>query len=156
MRNSLTSRPRANTPRTVNAAGKIHTARALWRLCAATEFVCARLGVKATVADVLKAAGMSRRSFYQFFESLEQAIEVMHNVQLWTLAHKSDPTELATSPGAPWVLLSLDPSRDIGLDASAAFSQARLVKEYDAPRPVPSDKDLIEWAENFDKVAVAA
>lgn len=62
----------------VTEQGKQRRARQVFRLCAAVEHAVAKSGYRCVVADVLKAAGMSRRSFYERFDSLEDLTVRMH------------------------------------------------------------------------------
>lgn len=54
--------------------GAINAARQKYRLAAGVERALATIGYKATVADALKCAGMSRRTFYEHFTSMEDVI----------------------------------------------------------------------------------
>jgi AcrR family transcriptional regulator len=117
---------------------KLSQARAKWRLCAAAEVVLARMGTKAKVADVLKQAGMSRRSFYEHFNSLEHIDDQM--VYHRTLA--------GFGPCANWMAWARNPAFTglLGGDASAAFAHAREVAERGA-LPVPGNAELLAWFE---------
>lgn len=119
-------------------------ARQKWRLCAAVEYVCAVMGTSATVADALKQAGMSRRSFYEFFDSLDDICEAM---QIASREHNR-------APHAPFRLLSLNPCRD-DIDAASAFSYARSVLEAGALE-VPDDESLLAWGASINAAKAGA
>jgi AcrR family transcriptional regulator len=57
---------------------KLTTRRQIFRLCAAAELVVAESGYRITVRDILSAAKMSRRSFYEIFLSLDDLLDRMH------------------------------------------------------------------------------
>lgn len=116
---------------------KIRKARAKWRLCAAAEVVLARRGQDATVADILKVAGMSRRSYYEFFRSIDDMVQ-----QMAELAASSS----GFGPNAPWMSWVTVPGRGASDMAAKAFERAKNATEGH-PAPVPSDALLLAWYE---------
>jgi AcrR family transcriptional regulator len=52
-----------------------------------------------TVEDILRAAGVSRRTFYSFFESKEDVLDALHEIGCNMLIGAA--RQVATSPGAP-------------------------------------------------------
>lgn len=117
----------------------VANARQKLRLCAAAERTCAKLGLRTTVADVLKTAGMSRRSFYEHFTSLPQQIEAMHNAACEVVTRMRVPM-------APWVQLARDPGRAHEIDADAAYSRALNILSGQASGYTLTDDELLEWA----------
>lgn len=57
-----------------------------YRLCAGVEFALVKVGYAATVDDALQAVRMSRRSFYEHFTSLRDAILRMQRAVEPTMA----------------------------------------------------------------------
>lgn len=121
---------------------KLLSARQKWRLCAAAEVAFAQHGGKTTVRDILSIACMSRRSFYEFFSSVDDIVEKMTQ-------HRE---ACGFGPEAPWMEYANVPSLGFGpadLSPQDAFARARLVlmRSDDPQLAVPSDTALLQWFE---------
>lgn len=133
------------TPEEKARARKVQEARQKLRMCSAAEFVCARLGTDATVADILKQAGMSRRSFYEYFDSLADMIEQMHRAT-------SGPVKCG--PHVSWLALAANPGRDIGMSPEHAFERSRMAAASDNGFTyLLTDDEVIAWAASTIEVA---
>jgi AcrR family transcriptional regulator len=113
---------------------KLRMARAKWRLCAAAEVVLAKKGGAATVADILELAGMSRRSYYEFFRSIDDMIESMAQ-------HFAGS---GFGPHAPWMVWVKEPGIGKPDVAAKMFQLARIASESEPTKP-PSADVLLSW-----------
>lgn len=124
--------------------------RNVWRLCAAAEWAFAKYGKDTTAAHIISAAGMSRRSFYEFFRSVEHLF-----ARLTWAADQFDQTETGTiycdmvCPSADFMLVALPlevvKKRDMsGTDFLLAF-QARAKRVEAGPEPIPSHDGFLLW-----------
>jgi AcrR family transcriptional regulator len=114
---------------------KIQQARQTWRMCAAAEVAFAKLGRGTTVADILKAAGMSRRSFYEMFGKIEDIVRL-------SVEHRR---ATGLGPSLEFMALAYAPSRETHIDANAAFAAARAAAERGEPLPAPGVEELLAW-----------
>lgn len=139
----------------------LHHARQMWRLCVAAEVMFARMGASATVADIIKQAGMSRRSYYEYFSSREQQVLAMHLAAKNVIEKRLAPQERAKGgseltipyvPHADWILLAHRPSASEDINIVAAFQRAReaVRRAKEAPPPaILADDDLLAWAKEM-------
>jgi len=127
----------------------VHAARQVWRLCAAAEWAYAAHGSSTTVKDILIAAGMSRRSYYEIFRSIEHMFARMtfaaDELDRQSAVHFFDKV----CPSADHMLcaMSLDATRGrdmSGTDFNTAFA-ARKKRVELGPEPVPADETFLLW-----------
>lgn len=113
-------------------------------MCRAAQVVFARKGAHAIVSDVLTEARMSRRSFYEFFTSIQDLIVRMNRAWALTLADW-DP------PHATWMAYAFSPSTVYLLDEmhspQEAFEEAVRVASRAASHgwKAPTENELVDW-----------
>jgi AcrR family transcriptional regulator len=157
----------------VRKLDELAAARRLYRLCCGIEYALCVKGYRATVADVIEHAGMSRRTFYEIFESLHDAYIRMQRamareVERLHEAYAGEPNHVERWHRAYVHAQSCFPSADSMLSAMACdiVIDANRVMHLDVPlstqsyiwceqgkRPTPEagpfDARLIQWARDM-------
>lgn len=133
-----------------------------YRLCAGVEYaLAATAGYRMTVADALKAAGMSRRSFYEHFTGIDDVICRMQRAVSPTLSRitadrpgisEKDAYSVFTSsfPHAELLLPLMGAWRGItvtGYRCTGEAQECALRSWSDLPRPAPMRcAPVVAWA----------
>lgn len=127
---------------------RLQRARQIWRMCAAAEFTFAKSGHATTVADILKNAGMSRRSYYEYFSSLENIIaRITYAADAFDRGEAGHEHDGMVCPSVDFMLCSapLDPPRDVtGIDFNSVF-EARKARALLGPESVPDNEAFLLW-----------
>lgn len=150
----------------------IYNARQLYRLCCGIEFALVEHGYRATVADAIKAAGMSRRTFYEIFESMHQAYVLMQiamgratereferiaSVDMKDRWHHAYANAQSRFPSADSMLgamacdITIDANRSMNL-VVALDTQSYIACEIGMrplPEPGPFDEQILQWAKDM-------
>jgi len=122
----------------------------IWRLCAAAEWAFAKYGSNTTAAHIISAANMSRRTFYELFDSVEHLLD-----RLTAAADKFDQAPEGTvytdivCPSADYMLTAMPlesvMDRDIsGTDFHLAF-EARKKRVELGPEEIPGHEGFLLW-----------
>ena len=159
---------------TKTTSSELRRARQLYRLCCGIEYALATCGYRATVRDAIKAAGMSRRTFYAEFESLHDAYKRMQFAMGRAternharMAHVTDHKEgwhkayvhaCGSFPSADTMLAAM--AYDVRIDASRLLHlevpldmQSYIVTQFGQrplPKEGPFDDQILLWARDMD------
>lgn len=129
---------------------EINKAIAVWRLCSAAEYCLSQAAFSGrlqhvVVAEIIKTAGMSRRSYYEFFANLDHQIERMHFAAARAAEAMSDswkPVDLAAA--IPTFELPYLFSLQSVFTAELVIDHIRRVNTWGKPRPIMPLHDLMD------------
>lgn len=131
---------------------QVREAQQLWRLCSAVESGIRQHGYRVTVAQVCTIAGMSRRSFYEFFDSLHDAYERMQRA-IGRMIERSEydivsayPAALVDYPHAEAMLGLMGESSTMRADRLDHAHFVRDTRYAVESREAPDNHDLVAWA----------
>lgn len=118
-----------------------------WRLAAAAEWVLARKGKDTVVADIIAAAGNSRRTFYELFMNVD---DLLMSMWMRERTHGFEAVDLKV-PCMSWFLVAMPMFEELvqgsGWKPGIALARMEAAREIKEPRPIPSEAELTDWWE---------